>query len=759
MFTATGVRVIKILVAPALAVMNRLNYVLKFLLIGLLLLLPFAYVTHLMVKESDKQIVFNQKESYGVEYITPALQLLGHIQAARNYSAAVVSGEPAFSGDLANEIRSIQTLIPRIDALDSKFRDDFGTNGGKHPCTDRWREIRDALDEGKLRALATQEGSLGGYAQLSSLVKDWILNYAANYSNLILDPDLDSYWLMDAFVAKLPVLMDDIAQASSRAIAHRSSPFSRFSTPVDRGPAGADPALEERLALHGLYTDATSTLDALVNVNLKTAYDYNNGKSKTVEPALGPLVQTTLTTTRAFFALIRNGMVLPANPHASTPELIGAARQALDAVTRLSLEMGPLLNGLIVARVESYRHDQITGKLAAEAATFLHVYLFIAFYIAVHASVTKLGTFTQRMIEGTTEHFELDSRDELGAVAASYNKINAALIETRFLKAQIERRTAELQVSEEEARRRTVELSAANERLQRASEERERVEMKLRQAQKLESVGRLASGIAHEINTPIQFVGDSIHFARDALSQIATIIVQYQALGTAIGVESRWAGPAARIKQAEEDADMQYLLDNVPGAFDRCVDGLGRVSTIVRSMKEFAHPDSKDKAPADLNRAIETTLSIARNEYKYIADLKTEFGELPPVSCHVGELNQVVLNIVVNAAHAIGDVVKGSDQRGTISVATRCEGDHVEITIADTGGGIPAAIQDRVFDPFFTTKEVGRGTGQGLAIARSVVVEKHGGTITFNTEAGKGTTFIIRLPIAGSGSDGVRVAA
>jgi signal transduction histidine kinase len=166
-------------------------------------------------------------------------------------------------------------------------------------------------------------------------------------------------------------------------------------------------------------------------------------------------------------------------------------------------------------------------------------------------------------------------------------------------------------------------------------------------------------------------------------------------------------------------------------------------------MKEFAHPDQREQAPADLNQALQSTLVIARNEYKYVAEVETDFGDLPAVTCHVGDLNQVFLNLIVNAAHAIGDVVQNSTDKGLIRITTRRDGDWAIVEVSDTGTGIPEAIRDRVFDPFFTTKEVGKGSGQGLAIARSVVVDKHGGTLTFASEVGRGTTFTIRLPIDG----------
>ncbi len=284
-----------------------------------------------------------------------------------------------------------------------------------------------------------------------------------------------------------------------------------------------------------------------------------------------------------------------------------------------------------------------------------------------------------------------------------------------------------------------------------------RLENDLAQAQKLESVGRLAAGVAHEINTPVQFVSDSVSFVREAMNDLSQIVDKYRDLRNATensgqpGADVAAAAKAAA--EAEDDVDLDYILENAPVALDRARDGLGRVAAIVRSMKEFAHPDRKEMAQSDLNQAIRSTLVIASNEYKYVAEVETDLSSgLPPVNCYAGEINQVVLNLIVNAAHAIGDVVKGTDKKGKIRVQTRVLDDQVEISIGDTGKGIPVEVRARIFDPFFTTKEVGKGTGQGLAIARTVVVDKHGGTLHFETEVGVGTTFFIRLPINGPAS-------
>lgn len=274
-----------------------------------------------------------------------------------------------------------------------------------------------------------------------------------------------------------------------------------------------------------------------------------------------------------------------------------------------------------------------------------------------------------------------------------------------------------------------------------------RLGRELAAAQKLESVGRLAAGVAHEINTPVQFVSDNVGFLKASTADLAAVVAAYRALQQAAQSAGDIAGAARLAKEAEEAADLDYLLENMPLAIASSLEGLGRIATIVRSMKEFAHPDQVAKTSADLNHAIQSTLTVAHNEYKYIADLKTDFGDLPPVMCFLGEMNQVILNLVVNAAHAITDVVKDSGAKGTLTVRTRLDGDEVEISITDTGTGIPEAVRGRIFDPFFTTKEVGKGTGQGLAIAHSVVVKKHGGTLRFETELGKGTTFFIKLPV------------
>ena len=263
--------------------------------------------------------------------------------------------------------------------------------------------------------------------------------------------------------------------------------------------------------------------------------------------------------------------------------------------------------------------------------------------------------------------------------------------------------------------------------------ERKAAEERMASSDRLESIGRLAAGVAHEINTPIQYLSDSVSFIREGVQELLEYIDALRA--------SMPQPPAA-------DENVEDLRKEMPPALTLVADGLSRIAEIVRSMKDFAHADQNEMAPVDLNRAIASTLVIARSEYKPVAEVETEFGQMPPVTCHAGQINQVVLNLVVNAAHAIADKVQRTGAVGKITVSTHVENEHVVIAIGDTGGGIPDEIRARIFDPFFTTKEVGRGTGQGLSIARNVIVKAHGGELDFTTELGKGTTFYIRLPIS-----------
>ena len=283
---------------------------------------------------------------------------------------------------------------------------------------------------------------------------------------------------------------------------------------------------------------------------------------------------------------------------------------------------------------------------------------------------------------------------------------------------------------ESTVKKRTSSLQAKTVQLQEEMIQRKELETQLIHAQKMEAVGQLASGIAHEINSPSQFANDNILFLKDAVD----------------GFIAKLRGDTT----APDLKELQFLAENAPEAVDQAKEGISRITTIVKSMKNFAYKDAESaKKPSDLNQAIQSTIVVATNEWKYHAELKLELDKnLPFVPCNIGEINQVVLNLVVNGAHAIRDHFE-EGKKGNLKVSTMyyAEADCVVISINDDGGGIPKKVQTRIFEPFFTTKEVGVGTGQGLAIAHNVIVKSHSGQIWFDTQEGVGTTFFIKLPM------------
>ncbi|MCS6242357.1 MAG: PAS domain S-box protein [Opitutus sp.] len=283
----------------------------------------------------------------------------------------------------------------------------------------------------------------------------------------------------------------------------------------------------------------------------------------------------------------------------------------------------------------------------------------------------------------------------------------------------------------------------------RSDEERATLQIQLTQSQKLESIGMLAAGIAHEINTPSQFVTDNLAYVTQGVAKLDPVLEAHPRLLAALHASGPLAPDVAEWLATLPNVKLEVLRRELPSALADAHDGMVRITQIVRAMKSYSHRSGDALTASDLNQAIENTLIVCRNEWKYVADMQTHLDPaLPAVPCHLGDFNQVIVNLVVNAAHSIGDVVaKTPGSKGVITVSTRVAEGWAEVRVADTGAGIPESARSHIFTPFFTTKQVGKGTGQGLALARSVIVDRHKGTLSFETELGRGTTFFIRIPL------------
>ncbi|HLG56040.1 MAG TPA: ATP-binding protein [Vicinamibacterales bacterium] len=791
-------RTLNIVMAPAIRVMNELSYARKFALISFLFILPLALNLYLLGSEIDQRVQFTGKELQGNAYLRPVRALKLAIQEDRPAS-------------------EISARFATLSEVDRDLGDTLGTVKLFGVVSEMWRRAT-TVGPGTAEAETVRRRLLTALRGLRLHVGDT--------SNLILDPDLDTYYLMDATLLKLPdvdSVLGDVLRDGSRG---------------DEGWTAS--ARAELIRIGGQLESVSSEIE---HGHVVAA---NNNARGSVARRLGAPVRRYVEGTHAFVDVL-DAVTIDGTARAPLEEITRHATEVQAAARVLWIASVDELDDLLRVRIAGFEGKKRLVYRVAAITLALVAYLLLAFYLAVARTVKGLDIATQRLMTGDLDTpIDVAARDELGHLVRAFDGLARRLRE-EWTQARAETKRAveaEARVREGEARNHLILESALdavvtlnsagqvtwwngraeklfgwtladalgkpiddvivrqrspdspshgpaqtlimggqafNQRVETAARrsdgqefpielsiakaqpgsdcaftvfvhdiaKRKKLELELRQAQKLESVGRLAAGVAHEINTPVQFVNDNLHFLRDAVTDLALVLTKYRALHQTVVDARPSLDAAAEVTQAEQDADLDYLVENMPSAVDRSIEGLSRVATIVRSMKEFAHPDQKEMSPVDLNQAIQSTLVIARNEYRYIADVETDFGTLPPVVCHGGEINQAMLNIIVNAAHAIGDAVAGTDRRGRIGIQTRHDDAAVVIRISDTGGGIPGDLRERIFDPFFTTKDVGKGTGQGLAIARAVILDQHGGDITFETEPGVGTVFIISLPIDG----------
>jgi signal transduction histidine kinase len=262
-------------------------------------------------------------------------------------------------------------------------------------------------------------------------------------------------------------------------------------------------------------------------------------------------------------------------------------------------------------------------------------------------------------------------------------------------------------------------------------------EYKLRQSQKLEALGQLASGIAHELGAPLQALGDNVQFLREAVHALEPLLTP--------------VAPCACRSADPLRADLAGLAAEIPDTVDQMLEAIARASDIVRAMAVLAHPGGDELLATNLNRLVSSAVVLSRSRTRGVATVEPVLDDLPPVLCHPGLISQVVINLLTNAADAVGETVRATGITGRIQVRTEVVGRWVQLSVADTGAGIPEEIQPRIFEPFFTTKQVGAGSGQGLAIVRAIVVGRHSGQVEFTSQPGLGTTFMVRLPLNGPG--------
>ena len=387
-----------------------------------------------------------------------------------------------------------------------------------------------------------------------------------------------------------------------------------------------------------------------------------------------------------------------------------------------------LLIHVFGGRIETHFH--IFGSLAFIAA-YRDYKLLLMSTLVVAVDHFARGLYWPQSVYGIIDASEWRWLEHTGWVIFEDVFLFSIIFRSKGEMTKMAERQVDLEIINHEIEKtveeRTNELKKAYQTLEMSAKQTEKIQSELLQSEKMASIGSLASGIAHEINTPIQYIGDNLQFLFDEQKNIFYALEKCD-------------------DETKEKIDLKFLKEEVPGSLKQSLEGLSQVANLVKSMKEFAHPGSEQLKPVNINRAINNVVTVLRSQWKYIADIDLNLDEdLPEIPCLHGEFNQIILNIIVNACHAVEDK-KEKSEKGKIKIETEELDENIVIIISDNGTGIPQNIESKIFDLFFTTKEVGKGSGQGLAIAYSLINEKLNGSIKVDSEEGKGTSIIITLP-------------
>lgn len=418
--------------------------------------------------------------------------------------------------------------------------------------------------------------------------------------------------------------------------------------------------------------------------------------------------------------------------------------------------------GVVYGRVELGLDIQVLHKTIAEAEQRSMIIVVMEMGLVALFSLI-LGTYLTRQLEGLAGaakqissgdlnvQIPVKGRDELADVSEAFNAMAVNLTEANTRRDEYEQQLTHLnQTLEDRVTQRTQQLLVKNRELEAANVEIKNAQARLLQSEKMASVGLLAAGVAHEINNPLGFVMSNLSTLDSYAKQYRTLIAAYEQLFTLTDSEERKA-QFQRIQALKAEYDVKFINQDLDELLADTREGSQRVRDIVKGLKSFSHVDQAENMQlTDLNECVESTLKVVNNELKYHCSITTDLQPLPPTYCMAGQIKQVILNIFINAGHAIKEHVNTDHsiaKKGSIAVATSVVGDNIELSIRDNGCGIAKENIDKLFDPFFTTKKVGEGTGLGLSISYGIVVDDHKGDIRVDSELGKGTCFTLVLPV------------
>lgn len=683
------------LFAPAIYLMNRLKYPVKFLLISLIFLIPSALLVYVLITIRNEAIDFGSKERVGNAYLEPLNVMYSSLMDYQRDHNRYLLGDSTALESFQRSGAQVLTALSKVDSVNKLIGEELEVTQDWLSVQTDWASLNTRIETGgdydKLMAthVALQEKVLN------------LLYKVGDKSNLILDPDLDSYYLMDAIILKVPALIRDVETSRNLAA----------SVYNNRALSQA----EKIQLLYGNPGLIRSNLDALER-GMQITYEVNNAKPDGfVEAEISGVVKNAGETLKAMLAISDQGRLSGDTLFFNTPEYIIASDQASAALRALYMAQLSALDDLLIIRIDAFNQQKKLIQLLVPIFLVVIIYLLVGFYLAVRKTVGSLDEIAQKLVSGNTdEEVHLDARDELAQVGVSFNTIGRALIQ----------RNKEIEESYKQIREQQSQLI---------------------QSEKMASLGQMVAGIAHEVNTPLGFVRNNIELLERHQTRQIDLLDKYHNLrnnlinGSIDDLETQLMEVAENAKKME----VPSYVEKVKSILEESIIGIDRIQELVLDLKNFSRLDETQFKTVDLNEGIDTTLKIAHNQIKHKLEVHRDFTNGMIVECFPARLNQVFLNLITNAAQAC-------DPAGELFISTKFDnsgGSKVAVLkFRDTGRGISDENMQKIFEPFFTTKPVGQGTGLGLSIAFKII-EQHKGSISVSSEVGKGTEFTITLPL------------
>ncbi|MEW5798923.1 MAG: ATP-binding protein [Bacteroidota bacterium] len=678
---------------PAAMLMNKMNYLLKFFVVAALLLIPLGILLYILTTNINKTINFSSKELTGISYNATLRQLLEKVQLHREHSLQFFMGDSSAQNLMIRSQREIENAILGVDSVDTQYGDALAVR-------EQWKNIKIDWKNLKSRAFTHKmEKSDELHNKLASDILALVIDVSDN-SNLTLDSDIETYYLMQ--ITNFKALQLTEALSKSKNLLRKASTTTIL--PPDMRT--------EFTVLTGIIQPLLADIaDGVNRINT-----YNQPVAPLVEPSYVDLKSTT-----DQYVEILQSEILIDSLRSNRGDNLQILERPISAGFEVFDVQLPILKNLVEQRIAQFENQRLFFFIATPLIIFLVAYLLGGFYSSVIGTVSTLESVAHQLEEGKiTEVVEVETNDELGRVGKSFNRIAVSLLQ----------RNKDLE-------NHRVQLETTNSQLRET-------QTALVQGEKMASLGQMVAGLAHEINTPLGYVKNNIEMMINNHMTVTDAVEKYRKLLDMLvnGVEEGLEETVTELANLSSELEKNTVMEDGKTMLSQALVGTERIQELIKNLREFSRLDEADLSKVDLNTAVDATLVIANNVIKNKAVVKKDYQPNLTAECYPAQYNQVILNLLTNAAQAI-------EGQGTITIRTYKEPgnpDMAVVRIADTGKGISREHLGKIFEPFFTTKKIGEGTGLGLSIAYKII-EKHGGSIKVDSEVGRGTEFTVRIPV------------